>query len=158
MSIFERYGFVNPLKIEQNELNVETTAIWEKKKHGHVLRNGFTEKIPFGCPPEFGGETNLPTPEDLFLASIATCTLTSLLRICESLRTTPKSLNVTTSAVLEFKKEKNDFAFSTIKCKINISGDEFLLERACQLIPKYCIIGKSIIPKIEYENDIISED
>jgi len=144
------------LRYKNNELNVKTTAIWEKKKYGYVIKPDFSEKIPFGCPPEFGGETNRPTPEDLFLGSIATCTLTSLLRICDSLRTTPTSLDVTTLATLEFNKTKNDFEFSSIKCIVNVSGDEFLLERACKLIPKYCIIGKSIIPKIIYENNISS--
>jgi uncharacterized OsmC-like protein len=146
------------LRFDKKELKVKTKAIWEKKKYGHVVKTNFPEKIPFGCPPEFGGETNRPTPEDLFLSSIATCTLTSLLRICDSLRTTPNSLDVTTLANLRFNKTSNDFEFSTIKCIINISGDEFLLKRACQLVPKYCIIGKSIIPKITYDTNIQSPE
>ncbi len=146
------------LRFEKIELNVKITALWEKKKFGHLVKPGFSEKIQFGCPPEFGGESNRPNPEDLFLASIATCTLTSLLRICDSLRTTPTSLDVTTSATIKFNKTAKDFEFSTIKCVINVSGDEFLLKRACKLIPKYCIIGKNIIPKIKYETNIISID
>ncbi|MFX0088262.1 MAG: OsmC family protein [Candidatus Hodarchaeota archaeon] len=145
-------------RFEKNELNVKITALWEKKKYGHIIKPDFFEKIQFGCPPEFGGETNRPNPEDLFLASIAACTLTSLLRICDSLRTTPTSLDVTTSTTLKFNKTINDFEFSTIKCVINVSGDEFLLKRACKLIPKYCIIGKNIIPKIMYETNIKSID
>ncbi len=146
------------LRMKTNDLNIKTTAKWEKKKHGHVLATNFPDHIPFGCPPEFGGETNRPTPEDLFLSAIATCTLTSLLSICQSLRTTPKSLDVTTSARLKLNKKTKEYEFSLIKCLINVTGDEFLLERACQLIPKYCIIGKNIIPKIAYETNIVPEN
>ena len=145
-------------RFETKDLNIKTTAIWEKKKHGHFLTSISSEEILFGCPREFGGETDRPSPEDFFLAAIATCTLTSLLRICESLRTTPKKLDVTTSTTLKFNKKTNDYEFSPIKCYIDVIGDEFLLERACQLVPKYCIIGKNIIPKIVYETTITPEN
>lgn len=133
--------------------NVKTTAIWEEEKRGRFVTTEWKEPIEFSCPPSFGG-TALPSPEDLFLASVATCTLSTILHICDKLHTKPESLSVTTSAVFEFDTKTNDFFVSTINCSINIYGEKFLLERACELIPKYCVIGKSIKPTINYEVNI----
>ncbi|MFX0014407.1 MAG: OsmC family protein [Promethearchaeota archaeon] len=141
------------LKSNIKNLDVQTIAIWEKKKEGFFVTTNWKKPVPFSCPPVFGGNDQ-PSPEDLFLSAIATCTLTTILHLCDSLHTTPKSLSVTTKATLEFNKENNDFFFSVIKCLINIHGESFLLERACELIPKYCVIGKNIKPKVTYEVNI----
>lgn len=133
---------------------LENKAIWEKNKKGKFFTTLFPTKIPFSCPPEFGG-SNEPSPEDLFLAAISTCTITTILHICDSLHTQPNSLNVTTSCSLIYLPEK-DYEFSNIVCKISITGDRFLLERVCELVPKYCLIGRSIIPKINYEFEILT--
>ncbi|MHA1228384.1 MAG: hypothetical protein ACTSPV_16750, partial [Candidatus Hodarchaeales archaeon] len=52
-------------------LHLETNAVWEKNKSGYFTTSLFHDKIPFSCPPEFGG-TNKPSPEDLFTSAIAT--------------------------------------------------------------------------------------
>lgn len=137
------------------KLNLKTTAVWEEKKRGYFITTEWKEPLPFSCPPSFGG-VDRPSPEDLFLAAIATCTLTTILHLCDSLHTQPNTLSVTTSATVQFNKNVNDFEFSFIKCIINISGEKFLLERACELIPKYCIIRKNIKPQIVYEVNINS--
>lgn len=139
--------------LEAKNFDVKTTATWEEKKRGYFVTTEWPHLLPFSCPPAFGG-IDRPSPEDLFLASIATCTLTTILHICNSLHTKPESLNVTTTATVRYDKETNDFIFSTITCIINIKGEEFLLERACELIPKYCIIGKNIKPNINYNINI----
>ncbi|MFX1284103.1 MAG: OsmC family protein [Promethearchaeota archaeon] len=138
------------IKPEAKSFVIKTVATWEEKRKGSFITTEWKEPLPFSCPPVFGG-TNHPSPEDLFLAAVATCTLSTILQLCDSLRTEPETLKVTTSAEILFNTSKNDYEFSTIKCKINISGDVFLLQRVCDLIPKYCIIGKHIKPAVNYE-------
>ncbi|MHA2327349.1 MAG: OsmC family protein, partial [Candidatus Hodarchaeales archaeon] len=121
----------------------------EKNKEGHFLTAEYPEKLPFSCPLAFGGN-NKPSPEDLFIVSIAACTLTTILHLCDSLHTEPKTLRVTTSADIQFNEHLNSYEFSSIDCTIIITGDEFLLKRACELVSKYCLVGKSIIPTINY--------
>ncbi len=141
-------------KVPPKPILLESKAIWEKNKKGKFSTTLFPTNIPFSCPPEFGGSSE-PSPEDLFLAAISTCTVTTILHICDSLHTQPNSLNVTTSSSLVYLPEKN-YEFSNINCKISLTGDHFLLERVCELVPKYCLIGKSIIPKINYQFEILS--
>jgi uncharacterized OsmC-like protein len=141
---------INP---EAKNFDVKATAIWEEEKRGHFVTTEWKTPLPFSCPSTFGG-IDLPSPEDLFLAAIATCTLATILQICDRLHTNPESLSVATSSTVQFNESLNDYEFSSIKCVINISGDKFLLERACDLIPKYCIIGKNIKPEITYDINI----
>ena len=136
--------------LKAKNFNVKATATWEEKKMGNFITTEWKTPLPFSCPPSFGG-TALPSPEDLFLAAVATCTLTTILQLCDRLHTEPENLSVTTSAKVQFNKTINDYEFSSIMCTIKISGEKFLLERACELIPKYCIIGKNIKPKITYD-------
>jgi uncharacterized OsmC-like protein len=140
---------------EAKKFEVRTTITWEEKKRGNFVTTDWKTPLPFSCPPLFGG-TERPSPEDLFLASIGTCTLTTILHICDRLRTEPKTLTVTTYATVQYEKVINDYEFSEIQCSINISGDKFLLERACDLTPKYCFIGNNIKPTIVYNFNIKS--
>ncbi|MFX0051285.1 MAG: OsmC family protein [Candidatus Hodarchaeota archaeon] len=145
------------LKSLAKKLEFSTTAFWEKEKRGHFTTSLSSEKLAFSCPPEFGG-IETPSPEDLFLVSIASCTLTTFLHLCDNLRTEPKSLTVTTEADITFDKSEGRYKFSTIKCIISANGDKFLLKRASELTPKYCLVGRSVKPKLEYEIRINSSN
>ncbi|MFX0185365.1 MAG: OsmC family protein [Candidatus Hodarchaeota archaeon] len=138
------------LRSAAKRLSFSTTAFWENEKKGHFKTTHSNREISFSCPPEFGG-IETPSPEDLFLVSIASCTLTTFLHLCDSLRTEPESLAVTTEAKITLSKSKGRYEFSTIKCIIKAKGDKFLLKRACELTPKYCLVGQSVKPKLEYK-------
>ncbi|MFW9853664.1 MAG: OsmC family protein [Candidatus Thorarchaeota archaeon] len=123
-------------------------AVWDHDKKGHFKTTYHSNLLPFSCPPDFGGIDN-PSPEDLFLVSIGTCTLTTILHICDSLRTLPEALAITVGA--EINKDKNGiYHFSEITVEIDAYGEEFLLQRACELAPKYCLVVKSIKPSVFY--------
>ncbi|MHA2317290.1 MAG: OsmC family protein [Candidatus Hodarchaeales archaeon] len=125
-----------------------SVATWRKQKKGDFCTTDYSDPLPFSCPSVLGG-IETPSPEDLFLSSIATCTVTTLLHMCDKLHTSPNSLQVHTSAYLRLIDETN-YQFQSINCEIEISGEEFLLERACELIPKYCAVSNAIKPEINY--------
>ena len=131
-----------------NEIYFSSVATWRKEKKGDFCTTDYSKPLPFSCPSILGG-IETPSPEDLFLSSIATCTVTTLLHMCDKLHTSPNSLQVNVSAYLRLIDGTN-YQFQTINCEIEISGEEFLLERACELIPKYCAVGNAIKPEINY--------
>lgn len=141
------------LESSVKKIPFETEVIWEKEKQGHFKTTHFKNNTPFSCPPEFKG-TDEPSPEDLFIASIASCTLTTILHICDSLRTEPEKLKVTARTQMFFNKSEGFYEFSEINCLIEAQGEEFLLKRACELAPKYCLVAKSVKPDIIYEYHI----
>lgn len=137
------------------KMHFDISAKWTKDKEGVFSTTESRDSFLFSCPTALGG-IDTPSPEDLFISAIATCTLTTLLHICDSLRTTPERLAVNVSADLKLQKTSN-YEFEDIKCDIILAGDEFLLERACEIIPKLCAISNAIKPEIEY-NVTINEE
>ncbi len=135
------------------EMHFTTSAQWIKDKEGTFNTTESKKNFLFSCPVDLGG-IQTPSPEDLFISAIATCTLTTLLHICDSLRTTPKELTVNTSASLKLRDNK--FEFEDIQCDISLIGDEFLLERACEIIPKLCVVSNAINSDIDYTATINS--
>ncbi|MHA1978191.1 MAG: OsmC family protein [Candidatus Hodarchaeales archaeon] len=137
------------------KMQFSTSATWEKDKEGSFLTTDYSKPILFSCPPELGG-IETPSPEDLFLSAIATCTLTTLLHICDSLRTTPDTLKVGVSGELRLINASN-YEFENIQCRLEVTGDEFLLERACEKVAKLCVVSNSIKPLVTYDVMINSE-
>ena len=136
------------------EMQFSSDATWIKEKEGTFVTTEYNTPVSFSCPPVLGGN-EFPSPEDLFLASIATCTLTTVLHMCDRLRTSPEELNVNVSGKLVLVDV--NYEFTDIKCIINVSGDEFLLDRACELAIKYCAIGNAIKSPIKYSIVINSQ-
>ena len=138
-----------------NEIYFSTSANWKKEKKGEFITTESSESFPFSCPSVLGG-IETPSPEDLLLSAIATCTVTTLLHMCDKLHTSPDSLQVKVSAYLRLIDGAN-YEFQDINCHVDVSGEEFLLERACELIPKYCAVSNAIRPEISYLVTINSE-
>ena len=134
-------------------LEFSVDAIWSKDKYGKLYTTQLgNNSIGFACPIPFGGVVDKISPEEMFLASIATCTLTTILHLKDKVRTTLEKLSVSLKSGI-IQKENNDYEFKDINCDIIMSGskdDEFLFERICSLAPKHCLIKKSITKKITY--------
>jgi uncharacterized OsmC-like protein len=137
------------------KMHFTTSATWDKDKEGSFQTTKYSKNLLFSCPPELGG-IETPSPEDLFLSAIATCTLTTLLHICDSLRVTPDSLEVIVSGDLRLIGASN-YEFENIHCRLEVTGDEFLLERACEKVPELCVVSNSIKPLITYDVIINSQ-
>ncbi len=137
------------------KMHFTSSATWEKEKEGSFLTTDYSKPLLFSCPPNLGG-IETPSPEDLFLSAIATCTLTTLLHICDSLRTAPNSLEVSVSGDLCLKEAAN-YEFENVHCQLEVTGDEFLLERACEKVPKLCVVSNSITPLVTYDVIINSQ-
>ena len=143
-----------PSKQLIDEMHFTSDATWLKDKEGSFLATEYETALSFSCPPVLGGKKT-PSPEDLFLASIATCSLTTLLHMCDRLHTSPEKLNVKVTGVLRLVDL--NYEFQDIHCTVDVFGDEFLLERACELAIKYCAISNAIKPRIDYQVTINSD-
>lgn len=129
-------------------------AIWSKDKYGKLYTSQLGKNcIDFSCPIPFGGVEGKISPEEMFLSSLATCTLTTILHLIDKVRTTIDKLSVSIESSI-IKLDNQDYEFNEIICNINLYGkdpdDEFLYERICSLTPNYCLIKKSISNKILY--------
>ncbi len=137
-----------------NDLSFSSEAVWKDKKRGYYYTTDINNNFHFSCPQMFGGspEDGI-SPEELFLSSIATCTLTTILHMCEKLQTNPLELNVKARGSLS-TDGIGDYEFNPIRIIIDMKGDKFLLQRAAELAQKYCLIGKSVNITLNYEVNI----
>ena len=56
----------------ENSYSFRSSAYWILARRGIVSAEAVPQSIEFSAPPEFGGETEMWTPETFFLAGVAT--------------------------------------------------------------------------------------
>jgi len=118
---------------------------WKGNRKGILSFEGKHE-IDFSTPASFGGPAGMLSPEDLFVASVNACTLTSFLYFAEKLDL--NLISYTCSAEGVVMKTEGPFMFSgvTLNPTIVVERDEekVIATKAIELTEKYCIISKSI--------------
>ena len=144
----------------------------EFKKDRFLYRNTVTKKehntgalsapdksgFDVAPPPEFGGPRGSWSPEDLFVAAINTCIMTTFLHFAGRRKIDVLGYLSDAEGVLEKVDNKLAFSKVTIKPKIRVKVDH--VEDAKKLLTlseKHCLISNSvksevvIVPTIEPE-------
>jgi peroxiredoxin-like protein len=123
---------------------------WEEGKKG-ILNFERKCKIEFSTPPSFGGPVGLLNPEDLFVASVNSCVLTSFLYFAEKLGLRFLSYTCRAEGIVE--KTEGPFVFSNVKLDPTIvvknESERTKATKAIELTDKYCIISNSIDNQIK---------
>lgn len=137
----------------QNTYEFRATAYWMAGNSGIVSGENIPDSIEFSAPPEFGGDKEVWTPEHFFLASIATCFVSTFRAIAQFSKFDTVSLDVTVDGRLN--KEEGGYRFTDVKIKpvVSIMRDEER-ERAIKLLYKAeraCLISRSLNSKISLE-------
>ena len=137
----------------ENTYLYRTTAYWVLEKRGIVSGEKIPQSIEFSAPPEFGGDSELWTPEHFFLASIATCFISTFRSIAEFNKFDTVALDVAVEGTLN--KEEGGYRFSEVKIRplLSVTRDEER-ERAIKLLYKAeraCLISRSLNSKISME-------
>ena len=123
----------------------KNSVSWKGDKKGIVSFEGRLG-INFSTPVDFGGPAGMISPEDLFVASVNACTLTSFLYFAEKLDL--NLIGYTCSAEGTVIKTEGPYVFSeiTLNPMIIVERDEEKAKaiKAIELTEKYCIISRSI--------------
>ena len=122
---------------------------WLKEKRALLFSSGKPD-IEVATPPEFGGHRGKWSPEDLFVASVNICILTTFLYYAEKEKLKLLSYESSAEGILE-KKERG-LIFSTVKIfpKIIVSSKEEIekTQGLIELSEKRCLISNSIRSKV----------
>ena len=104
-------------------------------------------ELTLSSPPEFGGPPNVWSPEHLFVASIATCFLTTFEAVARVSQLPIRELNVAAKGEL-VRGDDRRYRFTRVELTPRVVvADEHDLERALRLIPKAeqaCLITRSV--------------
>ena len=122
---------------------------WKEGKLGKLVSEGKPE-ITFTIPKEFGGVEGFLSPEDLFLASINACVLTSFLYFSETFKL--KILGYTSTAEGTIRKVGEPFVFTEVKIKpvikVESEKDREKAVKVMETAKKHCIVSRSVEEKV----------
>ncbi len=135
-------------------------AQWHQHNHTFVeLAHGAPRTINFSAPPEFGGEAGMWTPEDFFVASVASCFVATFRGVARASRLEFQGIEVTTEGTIE--PVGAGWRFTTINLRpVLIIYAEEAREKAQRLLEKAergCLIAQSLSATVKLEAKIMVE-
>jgi len=126
-----------------------TNLKWVEAKKGLLSSIG-KPAIEVATPPEFRGHPGIWTPEELFVASVNACIMTTFLYYAE--RGNLKFLSYESSAEGVLEKEERGLVFSCIEVvpeiSVKLANDVERTRDLLALSEKNCLISNSIKSKV----------
>jgi peroxiredoxin-like protein len=137
----------------ESKYSYRTTGYWILARRGIVSAESVPQAIEFSAPPEFGGEADMWSPETFFLASVASCYISTFRAIAEYSKFDSVALDVTVDGTIT--KEAGGFRFTevTIHPVLTIATDEEY-DKGLKLLVKSesaCLISRSLNAKVSIE-------
>ena len=126
-----------------------TSVRWTEQRKGTISCAGKPD-VAVATPPEFKGHEGIWSPEDLFVASVNVCVMTTFLAVAERAALPFASYESTAEGRLELVEGKLQFTAITIKPTIILKAASDAA-KAKELIEKAeanCLISNSIKAKV----------
>lgn len=134
----------------------QTGLTWEAQRHGLLTLEG-KPALQIASPPEFSGHPGMWTPEDLFVAAVESCQMTTFLSFAERKGVPLVSYASSAEGTLEFADGSYRFTAVVIRPRI-VVGAEWTNEQVAALVDAAhhrCLIGNSITARVTVEPEII---
>lgn len=129
------------------------TAWWTSGRTGLAKSDSAPNAIHFTAPAEFGGLEGRWTPEELLLASIASCFTTTLRAIAGAADFNFTDLQVEASGTI--RKAESGYSFNEIVLRPNLRiGSAAERDRALDLLrraEKLCLVSRAIGTNLQFE-------
>ena len=123
----------------------ETTVAWRRGKEGDIRADG-RPAINVASPPEFGGPKGMWAPEELLVAAVGSCLMTTFLYFVELLGIQLVSYDGSGSGTME--KTPAGLRFTAMDVAIAVKVDsEADCQKAARLkkkLEKYCPVSASL--------------
>ncbi|MFA5834415.1 MAG: OsmC family protein [Bacteroidota bacterium] len=135
-----------------------TNVEWKSNRQGSLHSEG-KPVIDVSSPPEFKGILGVWTPEDLFVAAVEICQMTTFLSFGIRKGLPLKSYNSAADGVLENIEGNYRFTKVVIKPTIVVesSWTKEQVEEIVHTAHENCLIGNSVSAEVTVEPNIIIE-
>jgi peroxiredoxin-like protein len=134
----------------------ETEIDWTKDKEGQI-KSPALPAVNVGAPPEFKGREGQWSPEHLFVASINTCFMLTLLALAENSKLALVSFSSTAKGKLE-KVPGSTYQITEIVVKPRVviasANDLGRVSRVLEKAKENCFISNSIKSTVKLEPEI----
>jgi len=149
---------VGDVKQRSKTFRYTNTICWQEAKKG-ILSSPDKPEVTVATPPEFLGHAGFWTPEDLFVASVNSCIMTTFIYYAEKNCLDFLSYESRAEGVLERVNDR--FMFSEIKITPQIlvkqNSDIQKAKDIVELSEKNCLISNSIKSKVTVSPVIVAE-
>ena len=137
----------------------DTVVQWTGERRGMLSLEGRPD-ITVGTPTEFGGHPDVVSPEDRFVASVATCLLTTFFTIAQKRKLTYKAITSHGHGVLE-RDANHQRRFTRLilrpRIVVGSADDVKNAQKTIELAEKLCLVSNSINSEITLEPEIVVE-
>lgn len=144
------------MEVRSKTYTYKTSLRWEGEKRGTVSTQGKTD-LSVATPPEFKGPEGIWSPEDLFVASVNICLMTTFLAFIDKPGLVPVAYQSEAEGKLELGSTGFSFTHITLHPTIVVKTEEDSV-KARELIEKAeknCLISNSIKAQIHLEVSIV---
>lgn len=140
------------MEVRSKVYTYRTTVKWTGQKMGTAASPGKPD-IQVATPPEFKGHEGIWSPEDLFVASVNVCVMTTFLAYAEGAGLSVTGYESEAEGRLELVDGKFRVTSVTLKPKVMLKAGEDA-EKAQELLAKAdanCLISNSIKSNVAVE-------
>jgi organic hydroperoxide reductase OsmC/OhrA len=110
-------------------------------------------ELEVGPAPEFEGSPETLNPEEMFVASINNCLMTTFFYFVRKLNVEISSYYSEAQALLE--KQKDGFRFTDVEVRAEVTlKQEELAEKVSELgdlVEKYCLVSRSVVCPVRFK-------
>jgi organic hydroperoxide reductase OsmC/OhrA len=144
------------MKGEPVKYKYNTNLEWISEKKG-IIKSNNKPDITVACPPEFGGHPGIWSPEDLFVASVEVCMLTTFLWYIKKENIIIKSYESHAEGTVEMVNGVFRFSLIHVKMKIELPDERkySTIEKILKKVKRACLISNSIETEITIDPEII---
>jgi peroxiredoxin-like protein len=140
------------MDIRSKSYTYRTGIRWTDRKIGTIAAAGKPD-IQVATPPEFKGHEGIWSPEDLFVASVNICLMTTFLAFAERAGLAFTSYESDAEGLLELVEGKFQFTRIVLKPRLTVKQGEDAA-KAKELIAKaeaHCLISNSMKTRVVLE-------
>ena len=129
-----------------------TTVKWTEQRKGVISCAGKPD-VQVATPPEFKGQEGMWSPEDLFVASVNICVMTTFLAVAERAGLAFSSYESVAEGRLELVEGKFQFTAITIKPTITLKAvaDTAKAKELIEKAEDNCLISNSMKARVSLE-------
>jgi organic hydroperoxide reductase OsmC/OhrA len=145
--------------VKYKSFRYNTTLEWVGGKAGNLASDG-KPQFRVASPPEFKGEEGVWSPEDLFVAAVNICTMTTFLAFASRKELQLVSYASGAEGLLEFAEGNYRFTQVVLQPRIKLKYKRDL-DRARELLESAhhkCLIVNSITSEVRIQPELSAEE
>jgi organic hydroperoxide reductase OsmC/OhrA len=136
----------------------ETTVRWTEARKGELGTVG-KPPIPSGAPPEFGGTTDVWSPEHLCVGAVNACVMLTFLTVAANSKVPIQAYSSDAAGTLEKVEGRGPVITRIVispRITVGTDVDRSKVERLVRITERNCFVSNSMRSEISVQAEIVS--